>query len=285
MEDEKKTVAEALGIAPLNITAQDVLNALFNADDTVCFRVFDDKKCGIFQGQKLQCACTRYTSSMEETLKKHNEQGHGVFFVVNYGGQSDEEITRVNAQFVESDELSFDEMLSRIADFPLPPSMIIKTRKSLHTYWFMKDHPEVSRFREIQLQLVKQFQGDSNCQNESRVMRLPGFYHCKQDPVLVQCVLFHPERKYTQNELSAVLPKVETAKKNTEKLTGNEKGLPIIMHECEFLKHCRDDAATLSEHDWYAMITNLAPFEGGVDLIHKLSSGYPNYKEAETTEK
>ena len=44
MEDEKKTAAEVLGIAPLNITAQDVLNALFNADDTVCFRVFDDKK-------------------------------------------------------------------------------------------------------------------------------------------------------------------------------------------------------------------------------------------------
>jgi len=286
MEDEKKTAAEVLGIAPLNITAQDVLNALFNADDTVCFRVFDDKKRGIFQGQKLQCVCSRYTAAMEDTLKKHNEQGHGVFFVVNYGRQLDDEITRINAQFVESDELSFDKMLSRIRDFPYPPSMIIKTKKSLHTYWSMKDHPEVSRFREIQLQFVKKFQGDSNCQNESRVMRLPGFNHCKQEPpVPVQCVLFHLERKYTQDELSSVLPKVETVKKNTEKLSGSEKGLQIVMHECDFLKHCRDDAATLSEHDWYAMITNLAPFEGGVDQIHKLSAGYPNYKEAETTEK
>ena len=285
MEDEKKTAGETLGVVPLHITAQDVLNALFNADDTVCFRVFDDKKRGIFQGQKLACVCSRYTASMEETLKKHNEQSHGVFFVVNYGGQSDEEIKRINAQFVESDELSFEEMLNRIRDFPLPPSMIIKTKKSLHTYWFMKDHPEVSRFREIQLQLVKQFQGDPACQNESRVMRLPGFYHCKQDPVMVECILFHPERKYTQDELSSELPKVETAKKKAEKLSGTEKGLPIVMHECEFLKHCRDDAATLSEHDWYAMITNLAPFEGGVEMIHKLSAGYPGYKEAETTEK
>ena len=49
MEDEKKTAGETLGVVPLHITAQDVLNALFNADDTVCFRVFDDKKRGIFR--------------------------------------------------------------------------------------------------------------------------------------------------------------------------------------------------------------------------------------------
>lgn len=278
MPDEKNTE-----LGPLKVTAQDVLNSLFNPDDTVCFRVFDDKKRGIFHGQKFSCVCSQYTSSMEGILKKHNKQGHGIFFVVNYGGQSDVEITRINAQFVESDELSFEEMINRIREFPLPPSMIIRTRKSLHTYWFMKDHPSVSRFRGIQLQLVKQFQGDEKCQNESRVMRLPGFYHCKEDSVMVECVLFHPERKYTQDELSEALPKVEM--RTEARLTGKERGLSVVMHECDFLKHCRDDAASLSEHDWYAMITNLAPFEGGVKLIHELSSGYPRYSEGETTAK
>jgi putative DNA primase/helicase len=203
---------------------------------------------------------------------------------VNYGGQKDEDITRINAQFVESDELSFEEMGKRIDAFPLPPSMVIKTSKSLHTYWFMKGKPEVSRFRTIQKQLVKQFDGDIKCQNESRVMRLPGFYHCKQDPVMVECVLFHPERKYTQDELAAALPKIEEDKPK-EKMAGSEKGLSIVMHECDFLKHCKADAKTLPEHDWYAMITNLAGFDGGVDLIHSLSKDYPNYSEAETTDK
>jgi putative DNA primase/helicase len=193
-------------MVPLNISAQDVLNALFNADETVCFRIFDDKKRGMFKGLSLECACSRYTTTMEKALHDHNKMDRGIFFVVNYGGQKDEDITRINAQFVESDELSFEEMGKCIDAFPLPPSMVIKTSKSLHTYWFMKGKPEVSRFRTIQKQLVKQFDGDIKCQNESRVMRLPGFYHCKQNPVMVSCVLFHPERKYTQDELAAVLP-------------------------------------------------------------------------------
>ena len=36
----------------------------------------------------------------------------------------------------------------------------------------------------------------------------------------------------------------------------------IHIEMCIRDRHCRDDAASLSEHDWYAMITNLAPFEG-----------------------
>ena len=70
-----------------------------------------------------------------------------------------------------------------------------------------------------------------------------------------------------------------------ERKKGTETGLNIVLHECDFIKHCRDDAATLSEHDWYAMITNLANFEGGTDLIHRLSSGYPGYNENETQKK
>ena len=59
---------------------------------------------------------------------------------------------------------------------------------------------------------------------------------------------------------------------------GSSKGLDIVRHECEFIKYCETNAKTLSEHDWYAMISNLAPFDMGVELIHRLSEPYPNYK-------
>ena len=106
------------------------------------------------------------------TLKQHNKKNRGVFFVINSGGHSDSDITRINAQFVEMDSGNFKEQQTKIDAFPLPPSIIVKTRKSLHCYWLMKE-AEVSRFREIQLRLVKQFDGDPLCQNESRVLRLP----------------------------------------------------------------------------------------------------------------
>ena len=70
----------------MNVTVTDVLGSLFNPTDTVCFRVFDDKKGGVFQGSKLSCECGKY-KSIEETLKNHNAMNRGIFFVVNYGGQ------------------------------------------------------------------------------------------------------------------------------------------------------------------------------------------------------
>ena len=264
------------------IDAQSILSAVFNPTDEVCFRIFDDKKEGTFQGAKLSCECGKY-KSIEEKLKKHNAMNRGVFFVVNYGGDDDKSITRINAQFVEMDDGSFEEQMAKIEAFPLPPSMIIRTRKSYHVYWFMEKGAKIERFRAIQTQLVKHFDGDPMCVNESRVMRLPGFMHCKKEPVEVVCVSFHPERKYTQDQLSEVLPEVDTTP--LEHRSGAEKGLESVMRMCDFMKHCQNDAETLSEHDWYAMITNLAQFEGGTEMIHKLSSPYPEYSENNTQKK
>ncbi|MCD7801915.1 MAG: phage/plasmid primase, P4 family [Clostridiales bacterium] len=267
----------------MSVTATDVLGSLFNPTENVCFRVFDDKKSGVFKGAKLQCECGKY-ATIEETLKNHNALNRGIFYVVNYGGQDDSAITRINAQFVEMDTGSFDEQQKKVDAFPLPPSMIIKTQKSLHVYWFMDASAKAEMFRTVQKQLVKQFDGDPMCVNESRVMRLPGFNHCKKDtPVEVTCVSFHPERKYTQAQLSDVLPEVEV--QPVEKKSGGDKGLDIVMRSCDFLKHCKTDASSLSEHDWYAMITNLAPFAGGTELIHQLSAPYPGYNETNTQKK
>lgn len=265
----------------MTISAQDVLLALFNPQDTVCFRVFDDKKSGVFSGAKLEMEAGKY-ASVETTLKSHNEKNRGIFFVVNYGGHDDSSITRINAQFVEMDDLSFEEQQKAVDEFPLPPSMVIKTRKSLHVYWFMRN-AKVEMFRPIQKQLVVHFHGDPMCVNESRVMRLPGFNHCKKEPVMVECISFHPERKYTQEQLIEVFP--ESEEQVVETKTGNEKGIELLLHGCDFIKHCRADADALSEHDWYAMITNLAPFEGGVKLIHELSAPYPGYTETSTQKK
>ena len=266
----------------MSVTAADVLASLFNPADTVCLRVFDDRKGGAFKGSKLSCECGKYRG-IEEVLRNHNAMNRGIAFVVNFGGHSDSDISRVNAQFVEMDNAGFEEQQRRIDAFPLPPSMVIRTRKSYHVYWFMDPSAKVARFRAVQAQLVKHFDGDPACVNESRAMRLPGFNHCKQEPVEVVCVSFHPERKYTQDQLSDALPEAEAAP--VERKCGTEKGIEQVFRSCVFMQHCRDDAAFLSEHDWYAMITNLAPLEGGTDMIHRLSSGYPGYSEGATQKK
>lgn len=37
---------------------------------------------------------------------------------------------------------------------------------------------------------------------------------------------------------------------------------PVLAH-CRFLQHCRNDASTLSEPEWWAMVSNLARLDGG----------------------
>lgn len=265
----------------MQISAQDIVNSLYNPNDIVNLRVFDDRKAGTFTGAKLEVEAGKFIT-IEDTLTKHNELNRGIFFVVNTGGHEDSSISRINAQFVEIDDLTFEEQQKMVDAFPLAPSMIIKTRKSLHIYWFVKE-ATVDRFRPIQKQLVKQFHGDPMCVNESRVMRLPGFYHCKQEPVMVECISFHPERRYTQQQLMDVLPEMEDV--SVANMKGVQKGLKVVELSCEFLKHCREHSESLSEHDWYAMISNLAPFEGGAALIHELSKPYPGYSEANTQKK
>jgi len=104
----------------MNVTVTDVLGALFNPTDTVCFRVFEDKKSGVFRGAKLSCECGKY-KSIEETLKNHNAMQRGIFFVVNYGGQEDAAITRINAQFFEMDDGTFEEQQKRLMPFRCRP--------------------------------------------------------------------------------------------------------------------------------------------------------------------
>lgn len=42
-------------IKELNIPMDEFLRPFFDAGETVCLRVFDDKKTGTFKGAKLEC--------------------------------------------------------------------------------------------------------------------------------------------------------------------------------------------------------------------------------------
>jgi putative DNA primase/helicase len=271
-------------VKSLNIPLEEFLRPFFDPGELVCLRVFDDRKTGAFKGAKLECEAGKI-AAMEDTLRKHNAQNRGIYFVINYGGHEDTDITRISAQFVECDSLSMEEQLAQIKAFAVEPSLIVRTRKSLHTYWLMKD-AKVEDFRRVQKRLIAQFQGDRTIINESRVLRLPGFNHCKGEPYPVECIKFNPELRYTQAELEANLPEVEDepeVKGPTPQ--GTRKGLALVGKRCLFIQHCKENVKSLSEHDWYAMITNLAVFEGGEDVIHTLSRPYPGYKRAETQEK
>lgn len=174
-----------------------------NSCGMINIRVFSDKKGTGFKGKNLSFNMKDFPSK-SKILMAHNEANRGIFFVVNSGGNSDRKINKINAQFFECDTLSLEEQMENISKFPLEPSIIVQTKKSLHVYFLIKNG-KVEKFRDIQKKLAKHFNGDGSCINESRVMRVPGFYHCKEEPVRVKCIKFNPNLFYTQEDLEREL--------------------------------------------------------------------------------
>ncbi|HHD2788741.1 TPA: phage/plasmid primase, P4 family [Clostridium perfringens] len=174
-----------------------------NSCGRINIRIFSDKKGTGFKGKNLSFNIKDFQSK-GKVLIAHNEANRGIFFVVNSGGNSDSKINKINAQFFECDTLSLEEQLENISKFPLEPSIIVQTKKSLHVYFLIKNG-KVEKFRDIQKKLAKHFNGDGSCINESRVMRVPGFYHCKEEPVMVKCIKFNPNLFYTQEDLEREL--------------------------------------------------------------------------------
>lgn len=182
-----------------------------------CFYERPDKDTKNEPPQNL-AAKMRAFNGLQGTLKLRNEAGYGIFFVVNGDGQNDAEVKHARAQFIEIDDKPFNEQLDIIGKFPIEPSIIVKTRKSLHTYWILKDG-DIKRFRGIQERLISYFNSDISIKNASRVMRLPNFKHNKQEPVDVTVIKFDPALTYTQDEIEAVLPAIApaaTTKTSTE---------------------------------------------------------------------
>ena len=90
----------------INVPTEEFLRAFFDVEDKVCLRVFSDKADSAFAGQNLEAILDGY-SDVADTLRRHNEHNRGIYFVINYGGQSDTEIRRINAQFMEMDNIPF----------------------------------------------------------------------------------------------------------------------------------------------------------------------------------
>lgn len=59
----------------------------------------------------------------------------------------------------------------------------------------------------------------------------------------------------------------------------------VIIQRCSFMRHCAEDAAILSEPDWYHSLGVLAFTVEAPDIVHKYSGEHPDYKFRDTEAK
>lgn len=171
---------------------------------------------------------------LQQKLRKWN-QTHGIYFVVNAGGQKDDEITRINAVFCEMDDRPLQEQYDIYEFCPLTPSLLVQTKKSVHAYWLLEEPILPSEFITLQKGLIKHFESDGKICNPSRVMRVPYFNHLSivdgetiRIPIRVQAAQgFTYSYAEIFNEFPFEHPKPKTYPK-AYKHTSNEAGEELV---------------------------------------------------------
>ncbi|MGI9036366.1 MAG: primase C-terminal domain-containing protein [Pyrinomonadaceae bacterium] len=212
------------------MNTNEFLRAFFpDENETIYFRAFKPKDAPDTESDRPQ----NYSASRKQLaraggeieLRKFNYL-RGVYFAPNAGGNSDADITRFNAVFVEKDDLAIEEQHRLLDDCPLAASIRVETKKSVHAYWLLKGNCAADEWRDVQKRLIANFDGDKSIKNPSRVMRLPFFMHLtyneqatgKYDFKPVELVQFYPERRYSIAELTEAFPAAE--KSADESLAG-----------------------------------------------------------------
>lgn len=135
----------------------------------------------------------------------------GVFFTVNVLAPTAErrkadQVTRVAAVFLDLDGAPLP------AHFPLRPTAIVESSvHRYHVYWAVDGVP-LAEFTAIQKHLAGLYGGDPKVCDLPRVMRLPGYWHGKQEPgELVKLTTLTPEALYTYADLLAAWPSLTEA--------------------------------------------------------------------------
>lgn len=154
------------------------LSHFFEPDERIFGRAIKPKGCT----ENLQAYKFDFTINLlsekhvQQQLIDFNKQ-RGMYFVVNAGGHSDVDIFRFNAAFCEIDNLPMDEQHDLYTFSPMPPTIRVETRKSVHAYWPLDECITPAEFLVLQKGLIQYFKSDAGIHNPSRLMRLPFFNH------------------------------------------------------------------------------------------------------------
>lgn len=143
------------------------------------FQTFDDNK--VRKDKSLARILHGTFAQHADTLRKLNDRGAGVFVTINRTdgkGRSAANIVAVRALFVDLDGSPLEPVLA--AD--VPPNIVVESSEGRwHAYWLIRD-VSLDKFKLIQQALIARFKSDESVCDLPRVLRLPGFWHCKAAP-------------------------------------------------------------------------------------------------------
>jgi len=208
---------------------------------------------------------------------------------------------------------NIEEAMSLFDDTPFKPTITVWSGHGLHL-WFLFDKPfyfAAAEDHNIASQLSRKLQATfqyaarekgwklDNTSDLARLLRLPGTVNRKREPVDVHILEEFTDysRRYTIRALEDFVAEHESKVAPTKPIkpvpvpqdtAGDDPFVPDldrVLDGCGFLRHCRDDAATLSEPEWYAALSVVGRCQDGHRHAHDWSRSYPGYSYEETARK
>jgi hypothetical protein len=188
---------------------------------------------------------------------------------------------------------------------PWEPTLIVFSGGGIYGFWLFKELWifESDMERERATILSSKFQAMliaeglkrgwviDNTSDLPRVLRVVGTYNRKQEPILVRVIEYHPDRRYSPSDFEERIPEDSGGqwKRNQGHKDGASSYQPAdiekIVAQCAYMRHCRDDAASLPEPEWYSMLSIVGRCENGPQIARDWSQTYPGYSTAETDKK
>ena len=160
-------------------------------------------------------------------VKQYNREGYGIFMAVNEfnGRRRRDNLTKILFWLADIDEGTKDDMMLKIDELTITPSVIVETKKGYHCYWRAID-ATVENYTDIEEGLIKRLNADKGCKDVTRLLRYPSAYHMKDkdNPFLVKVVRL-TDREYTEAQMLCAyrLPKTtKNYKKPLEKSTDTD---------------------------------------------------------------
>ena len=219
---------------------------------------------------------------------------------------------------------NLDETLEIIADTGCPdPTMIVRTGGGYHLYWVYAKAEMIitEEQRKAEKNFSQQFQAEvrrgfqkvgyklDGTADLSRMCKAPGTFNHKTSPAKAVSLVKISERicrsviqewlDCQSSSTTTALVAIDTTHSaaliariaytesvRTKKSTGvSEDLLAPIIAGCSFIEHAIVNASSLSEPEWYAMISIICRTALGHEWAHDCSKAYPGYSIEETNVK
>ena len=168
------------------------LNKLDPSKPTFTFQTFYDKK----DENNFIYPCVKHGTFYEhyELLKKLNQKGAGIFVMVNRGDgimhegektcRTKSNVIAVRALFADADGVPIEPIL----EICPPPHILVESSPGKwHIYWLTND-TKLEEFTPMQEAIAERYGTDPAVKDLPRVMRIPGFYHQKNEPFMTRLV-------------------------------------------------------------------------------------------------